>query len=308
MMYSKVLRAALFIFCAGSAALSCTSNDRSTAEQPVMTVNSKKLSTKEFAELLASKLKPFDALYAKHPENVRRVKEDILQGFITTSLVEEWADANGVKVTDAELEAAVQKIRGQYPDDISFRGAFANEGLSFENWRARLKRTLLEEEVFKEVSKSVSVPTEAEALENYKANKAKFQSEAKIHLRQIVVEKEDDSRRILDELKKGKSFEKLAKEFSVGPEAKQGGDVGWVDKGTLEVFDSAFTLAVGRRSDVVKSPYGFHIFEVLGKKPASQLNFEGHRATILKNLREKKEQEEYLSWLKRQLQKARVLR
>lgn len=302
---APVLVGAFFISLAVSG---CTSKAEKAGEQPVLTVNSKALSTKDFAEKLALKLKPFDALYAKHPENVTRAKEDILEGFINSVLIEEWASSNGISISEAQLSEEVQKIRSQYPDDIAFRGAFAKEGVSFEIWRARLKQTLLEQAVFKEVAKSVPNPSEAELQENYKTNKSKYQHPAKVHLRQIVVEKEDDSRRILDELKKGKSFEKLAKEFSVGPESKNGGDIGWVDKGTLEVFDSVFDLSVGRRSDVVKSPYGFHIFEVLGKKAASQLNFEQTRASILRSLRDAKEQEEYLSWLKRQLQKARVMR
>jgi peptidyl-prolyl cis-trans isomerase C len=123
-----------------------------------------------------------------------------------------------------------------------------------------------------------------------------------------LVEQEDDSRRILEELKKGASFQKLAKEFSVSPESKDGGDMSWIEKGTLDIFDSAFSLPVGKRSEVVKSPYGYHIFEVLGKRPASQLNFEQARASILQNLRAQKERDQYLSWLKSQLQQARVFR
>ena len=274
----------------------------------VITVNSKKMTAKDFGEKLAQKLKPFDAVHAKHPDNVRRTKEEIIQGFINFSLVEEWAENKGIKVSDAKLDEEIQKIRAQYPDDISFRGAFAAEGLSFDTWKARLSQTLLERAVSDDIAKSVPEPTNEEMLEYYKANKTKYQKDAKIRLRQIVVEREDDSRRILDELKKGKSFDKLAKQFSAGPEARQGGEIGWIDKGTLEVFDMAFGLPIGKRSNAVKSPYGFHIFEVLEKKPASQLNFEQTRANILKHLRDVKAREEYLAWLKRQLQKARILR
>lgn len=53
----------------------------------------------------------------------------------------------------------------------------------------------------------------------------------------------------------------LAIKFSITPEGKQGGDLGWVEKGVMEGFDSAFSMKkVGQRSAVVKSPYGYQIF------------------------------------------------
>lgn len=287
---------------------SCTSNEDRISKQPVVSVNARSLDVKEFARRLATEMKAFDALYAKHPQNVARVKEDVVQKFINEALIEEWAAQNGINITDTDLEAEVRKIRGQYPDDISFRGAFAKEGLSLDTWKERLRKSLLAQAVYAKVTNDVKAPADGELQDYYKVNRAKFQKEPRIRLRQIVVEKEDDSKRILEELKKGQSFERLAREFSIGPEAKAGGDAGWIEKGTLEAFDSAFSLGVGKRSEIVKSPYGFHIFEVIDKRPASQLNFDQARATILQTLRAEREREQYLSWLKQQLQKARVLR
>jgi peptidyl-prolyl cis-trans isomerase C len=286
----------------------CKSEGEKTAEQPVIVVNKRVLTAKDFAKRLAIELKPFDALYAKHPQNVRRVKEHVVQNFINESLIADWAEQHQIQVTDQQLEAEVNRVRGQYPDDISFRGAFAKEGFSFQDWKLGLRKTLLSQYVFKEATKDVKSPTEQELKSYFDTNKLKFQKEPRAHLRQIVVEKEDDSRRILEELRKGRSFEKLASEFSVAPEGRRGGDLGWIEKGTLAVFDTAFTLSPGKRSEVLKSPYGFHIIELLAKRPGSQLNFQEARASILQELRTSKEQDAYKEWVKSQLQKAHVLR
>jgi peptidyl-prolyl cis-trans isomerase C len=287
---------------------SCKSDQEKTAEQPVLVVNEKTLTVKEFAQRLAQELKAFDALSAKHPQNVNRAKENVTQKFINEALVQTWAAQAHIKITEEELAGEVQKIRAQYPDDIAFRGAFTKEGMSLDEWRNQLRTTLLERAVYKDVIKDTKAPSEEELQQYYKANKNKFQQEAKIHIRQIVVEKEDDSRRILEELKKGVSFDKLAREFSLSPESRKGGELGWIEKGTLEVFDSVFPLTVGKRSDILKSPYGFHIIEVLGRRPASQLNFDQAKASILQELRASRERETYLEWLKKQLQLAKVLR
>src|SRR5690606_17072241 len=82
----------------------------------------------------------------------------------------------------------------------------------------------------------------------------------------------------------------------------------WIEKGTLDVFDSAFRMGVGQRSQIVKSPYGFHIFEVIEKRAAKTLSLEEARPKITKILRERKEQDLYSSWLEEQILKARVFK
>jgi peptidyl-prolyl cis-trans isomerase C len=120
----------------------CKSDEEKVAEQPVLTVNQHTLTAKEFAKRLAVELKPFDALSAKHPQNVTRAKESVLEKFVNETLVEEWAAKNGLVVSETQLETEIKKIRSQYPDDISFRGAFAKEDLSLESWKGRLRKSL----------------------------------------------------------------------------------------------------------------------------------------------------------------------
>ena len=125
-------------------------------------------------------------------------------------------------------------------------------------------------------------------------------------LRQIVLEKDDDARRILEQLEKGASLAKLAKEFSIAPEGSNGGDTGWLPKGTLDVFDQAFKMNVGARSKILKSPYGFHIYEVLKKEPEGRLNFSEAKDKIRAILKERREQATFSSWLEEQVRKSNV--
>ena len=65
----------------------------------------------------------------------------------------------------------------------------------------------------------------------------------------------------------------LAKKYSISPEGSQGGNVGWFEKGLSDVFEPAFHIKVGRRSPVVKSAFGYHIFEVVARKPSRNKSF-----------------------------------
>ncbi|MFQ5667153.1 MAG: SurA N-terminal domain-containing protein [Candidatus Binatia bacterium] len=75
---------------------------------------------------------------------------------------------------------------------------------------------------------------------------------------------------VLQKVKAGGDFAALAREYSDDPNAAQGGDLGWLAHGkTVQPFEeAAFALAPGATSDIVESPFGFHIIKVEAKEEA----------------------------------------
>jgi peptidyl-prolyl cis-trans isomerase SurA len=74
---------------------------------------------------------------------------------------------------------------------------------------------------------------------------------------------------ILDSLKHGADFAKMAKKYSEDPgSASEGGDLGWVGKGVFypQFEAAAFALKPGQISGVVESPVGFHIIQLIDKR------------------------------------------
>jgi peptidyl-prolyl cis-trans isomerase SurA len=74
---------------------------------------------------------------------------------------------------------------------------------------------------------------------------------------------------LLDSIKAGADFAEMAKKYSEDPgSAAEGGDLGWVGKGVFypEFEAAAFALKPGALSDVVESPVGFHIIQMLDKR------------------------------------------
>jgi peptidyl-prolyl cis-trans isomerase C len=204
------------------------------------------------------------------------------------------------------LDAAIQNIQKNYPDDISFRRALADEGLSFERWEARLNHTLLERLVVDELRKELKKPTPEQVRTYYQSHKDQFQQTPAVRLRQIVLETEENALRIKKEIQAGKSIASLAKKFSITSEAQSDGDTGWIEKGTLDVFDAAFRMSPGQKSQIVKSPFGFHIFELVSKRPAKTLSIDEASKKIEALLSAQNEQNLYSAWLEEQILKARV--
>jgi parvulin-like peptidyl-prolyl isomerase len=128
-----------------------------------------------------------------------------------------------------------------------------------------------------------------------------------VRVRQIVVADGEEAIQILKRLKKGERFEKLAMEKSLGPEKLQGGDLGYFSQGERpSEFDCVFNMEVGAISEVIKSPYGYHIFKLEEKIEPRQIPFEEAKAGILQDLGQKRGEENYQKWLKGLKEKAKV--
>ena len=91
---------------------------------------------------------------------------------------------------------------------------------------------------------------------------------SKVRASHILVKTEAEAKDILEELKNGASFGDLAKDRSLCPSKKRGGDLGFFSRGKMvrEFEKAAFALKKGELSDVVKTQFGYHILKVTDRK------------------------------------------
>jgi peptidyl-prolyl cis-trans isomerase C len=130
--------------------------------------------------------------------------------------------------------------------------------------------------------------TEAQARAWYDAHPDEVARPESVRISQIVVHVASgadaatraDRRRkveeILKELIAGKDFAEMARLHSDGPEAKRGGDVGWVWAGggaLPPVERAALALQPGQTSDIVESRRGYHIIKATARRPAGPIPF-----------------------------------
>jgi len=87
----------------------------------------------------------------------------------------------------------------------------------------------------------------------------------KIRCAHILVEKQSVALEVLEKLKNGESFAKLAEEYSIDGTRKHGGDLGFFGRGEMvrEFEDAAFKLEKGDTSGLVKTQFGYHIIKRL---------------------------------------------
>ena len=87
----------------------------------------------------------------------------------------------------------------------------------------------------------------------------------KVHCAHILVKTEKEVNAILDRIKKGNKFSAIAKEVSICPSKKRGGDLGTFGRGQMvkEFENAAFALEKGQISGIVKTQFGYHIIKRL---------------------------------------------
>lgn len=297
----------LFIIIISVLCQSCFWNDSQIATTAIMVVNDHKLSAKDFSRALAQQLKLLDALAAKDPNHIVRSKESLLSQFVVESLTLDYAKNVGLSVDEKELQESVNNYRSLYPDDLSFRRVLAEEGLSFSEWKERLRYRLIEKKVFQKINERNHDPTEAEIQSYYKDKKETFQKRERVQFRQIVVAEESTMDSVLAQIKT-KEFSSLARKYSIAPEEKNGGLVDWIEKGSVDYFDPLFKLKEGQVSEVFKSPFGYHIVKMEKHQSAEAIPLVKARPQIILALRAAKEQALYKDWLDKQIHQSKVLR
>jgi peptidyl-prolyl cis-trans isomerase C len=297
----------LFFLSATLLLASCESRKDELSSKPVLKVGERVLTLREFSNQLARRLKDLDALTAKNSQTLSLIKEEILRSFITRSLILDYAESKKMSVSSAELDKEVDRIRAYYPDDVSFRRILAEENISFSDWREQLKHRLLEQKVFQEMTEKIKAPTPEELRQYYSQNTSQFKTKERIFIRQIVVEEQAKAELMKNELRK-KSMEVLAKQYSITPEGKSGGVVGWISKDEVDFFEPLFSYRIGTPGPIFKTPYGYHLAVVEKKSPSTNLNFEEVKGRIERQIRSQKEQALFTEWLDAQLRSSRVWR
>jgi parvulin-like peptidyl-prolyl isomerase len=87
----------------------------------------------------------------------------------------------------------------------------------------------------------------------------------KVHCAHILVKTETEAKAVLERLNKGEKFANVAKEVSLCPSKKNGGDLGTFGRGKMvkEFETAAFALDKGQTSEIVKTKFGCHIVKRL---------------------------------------------
>jgi len=251
-----------------------------------VSIGSKTYSKADLEHFFDSRLSEF-----RDPENADKVKSNLLESFIEEKLWLYRAEQNKVWPDPQAVKAMLERI--------SSTGADSREARTDPARKAELERSVTESLKIQQylndcLLKDLSVSNE-ECEAYYKVHIKDYVKNDVVHVREILVDDIKLAERIRDRLKAkaNKNFGDLARVYSKGTSAADGGDLGLFQRGDLpEVFENAvFALSPGSVSRIVRTRYGYHIFLVEEKIIAHQQKLLEVRDQIKEKLRLDRERE-----------------
>ncbi|MGE0723899.1 MAG: peptidylprolyl isomerase [Alphaproteobacteria bacterium] len=151
---------------------------------------------------------------------------------------------------------------------------------------ARLEDRLIERTYLSRVIADAVTDDKIKARHAENAKKAPKCEEVKAS--HILVEKEDDAKKVIADLKRGGDFERIARERSIDPGGKQnGGDLGFFTREQMvpEFADAAFKMKKGETSEApVKSQFGWHVIRVTDRRQIAAPSLEESKAELQEEL------------------------
>lgn len=211
--------------------------------------------------------------------------KNILESMISGILIEQKAQEQNITVATEEIDKKVDEIKEQ--SRVEFGQYLSESGMTIEDLRQQVQSKILMDKI---VAKSVTV-TEKDIRDHFERYKDNFAKPEEIKASHILLRTEIEAEVILSQLKAGADFSELARKESTDPATKEkSGDLGFFPRGkmTPNFEQAAFALKAGEISEVIQTPYGYHIIKVEEKKPAQEPNFELEREEIKKTLVQQK--------------------
>lgn len=260
---------------------------------------------------LAQQLRQDATSESEFNSEIRKAVSDALDQAIEMKILYRQAQLAGMQIEDSMVEQRLAEVKKRYPSEAAFQDALRESGESMSDVRVRLRQQIMAlgmgYQKRRDLEKQVAI-SEADVQQYYNDHLTDFQRKERVLLRRIFLSATDDAARarakarleaLKEELSLGASFGELAQRYSNGPEAAEGGRVGWVERGDLVVAleDAAFALQPGQTSDVINTEYGCVLLSVEKREEAGVATLDEVRTEIEPALRAQGADESYKAWV-----------
>lgn len=271
----------------------CSKEDDSV----VARVGNSRITASELKSTMMLESSKYDPTVLAARQNLNEFRQQSLEKLIQERILLNEAKRLGVKADDADSK----KAGGMQPAALNpevQKKVLAERGLTEREWLDILKKRMtIEKLIQKEVFDRIPI-SEGDIEEYYRKHIHDFSQPTQFRARQILVDTKELAEEIASRLKKGEGFAELAKEHSLSPDSKRGGDLGYFDASSYpQVFSEICQkLKIGETSEVIATDYGYQIFELLDRRPPRQKTLDEAAPYIRRTLAEERASEAFKEW------------
>jgi peptidyl-prolyl cis-trans isomerase SurA len=283
------------------------------------TVNGEVVTLSEIAERAGSEYERAEGLPpGKERDEARAAAlRRAFDQIVAEKLLAAEAQALQLEVSEQQVAAALEdiKTRNRF-DDEQLERALAEQGLDLPTFRAQVRRELEAYQVLQYKVRGKVKVSDEDLRNYYQRHPQEFGGEDELRVRHIFLPLPEGAtaaeearvraqgEKVLQRLKTGEDFGKVAREVSKGPSAEDGGDLGWLRRGTIQkaLEDAAFALKDGQISGLVRAGPGLHVLKVDGRRRGGERSFEDAKEEIRTRLLDEQvaqTRQQYLEELRR---------
>jgi len=240
------------------------------------------------------------------------IVKDLIEKEIVRELINQQGKKEKLVLDNKMIETELESLRSAYSSGDEFNNALKTRNINLEDIKKSMQIDLNARQLLNaQIKGKVNISNE-DVKKYYEENKSKFQRPEAYHARHILAAyfppealrnqtikelkknkeffarmAEEKIDKVIEELKKGADFKELAKNQSDDESSREtGGDLDYIYKG---IFDASFDEAAeklnpGEISEKIKTKFGFHVIQLIEKKPPELATFDEMKPGIQKHL------------------------
>ena len=258
-------------------------------------------------------------------EQMGQIREKMLKqtvdDFVTRTLLAEAVVKQGVKVSDADVNAEIDKVKATLPQGMTLQQALESSGVTEDKLRSEIKFSVEIKKLVEAQNPAQKEPSAKEIEDYYTANKKRFEVPESVHARHVLIKAEEkDDQKTKDakkakaedlqkKIKGGADFATVAKENSDCPSKTKGGDLGTFQRGQMvkPFEDAAFSQEINAVGPVVETKFGYHIIQVLEHSQPKTKSLAESKDSITQDLQQKKFQDDAAKYIAELKSKATIV-
>ncbi len=250
---------------------------------------------------------------AEREERLKKARREVLDHLIESKLLEEEMKKRKIEVPERDVDAAIQDIlKTSNLTEDGLKKALAREEMTLSAYRQKVREELGKMRLVGREIKSKIVIDDEELRKRYQDNPEKYSEPLEVQIQQVffplpqnapkdqVAAVRREALTILERARRGDDFTQLAKAYSRGPAADEGGILGYFKRQELarEVEEAAFKLKPGEISDLVRGSTGFHILKVLDRKGGEPRPFAEVQDRVREEAMQEESEKRFNAWMK----------
>ncbi|ROR01634.1 peptidylprolyl isomerase [Desulfosoma caldarium] len=319
----NVLMATALISLLGAGVALSAESTTDTDKKPAATVNGKVITRAQFdRQMNGVRQRLLQSGQLLSDVELRDIKTRVLESLIDRELLYQESQKRGIKGDAKAVDSQLAQFKQRFESPQAYEQALKSMNLTENTIRQELlKNSAIDQLVQYRITKGITVSDE-ETKAFYKDRHELFEKPERVHARHILVSVKPDAtaedkkaaRKKIDDLKarlsKGEDFATLAESQSDCPSKERGGDLGFFARGQMvkPFEEAAFALEPGAVSDVVETDFGYHLIQVVEKKPQETMSYEEAQPAISEHLQKQKAQQKVEEFLTQAKKDAKITR